>query len=407
MSSGVSAPTSALLRLLRRWPSVASGAVTPDLSSVLELLEGQRAQGWHDCAQVYVSRHGELLLDAAIGEQRPGRELRTDDVMLWYSSGKPLTVVALLQLWEQGRLGLDDLVGDHLDAWGHGKERCTLRHVLTHTGGFPMPGDPTYDADISWDDALAATIAAPALWEPGTAAGYHPASGWRVLGAVVQAVDGRRIDAYLRDEVLDPLGMRDSHLGIPLDRQREYGDRIVPVMWSGHRYPSVDEDGNFYMAEYHIERAHNEPWHVAKVEPAGGMRGPARELGCFYESLLGYGPSVIDSRTVEAMRAIHRWGVRDQTFRTMIPWGLGVQVDFSGGTTRRAFGHGGMASSRGLADPELGLVMVMVANGLAGYLEAEQRVLEVTDAIYSSLGEEVAHLRRSVKSPKEAVGLSV
>ncbi len=377
-----------------------------DLSAVLKLLESGITNGWHDCAQAYVSCNGEVLLDAAVGEISPGRPLRTDDVMLWYSSGKPLTVVAILQLWEQGRLGLDDLVAKHLDGWGNGKERCTLRQVLVHTGGFPMPGDTMYDSDVTWDDAVAATIAAPALWEPGTAAGYHLSSGWRALGAIVEAVDGRRIDAYIRDEITGPLGLADIHLGIPEERQREYGDRIVPVVWRGHRLPSIDEDGNFYMAPYYIDRVHNEPWHIAKVEPAGGMRGPARDLGRFYESLLGNGSPILDPRTVEVMRSVQRWGVRDRTFNTVTPWGLGVQVDFSGGTTRRAFGHGGMASSRALADPECGLVMVVVANGLTGYMDAEQRLLEITDAVYSALGEEVAHLRRSVTSVAAAVGLS-
>ena len=96
------------------------------------------------------------------------------------------------------------------------------------------------------------------------------------------------------------------------------------------------------------------------------------------------------------MSAVHRWGVRDATFNNKIPWGLGVQVAFTGGTGWRAFGHGGMASSRGLADPELGLVLVVVSNGLAGYFDAEQRVAEATDAVYRALGDEVAHLRRPV-----------
>jgi predicted mannosyl-3-phosphoglycerate phosphatase (HAD superfamily) len=65
-----------------------------------------------------------------------------------------------------------------------------------------------------------------------------------------------------------------------------------------------------------------------------------------------------------------------------------------------------MASSRALADPECGLVMVIVANGLAGYFEAEQRVLEITDAVYTALGDEVAHLRRKVGSVAQAIGLS-
>jgi CubicO group peptidase (beta-lactamase class C family) len=370
----------------------------PDLSKVLELLERRRAEGWHSGAQVYVSRHGTTLLDTTVGERRPGRPLQTDDLMLWYSSGKPLTTVAVLQLWERGTLGLDDRVGDFLPGWGAGKERATLRHVLTHTGGFPMWGDPVYDQDVSFAEGLAATVATPAIWEPGTAAGYHAASGWRVLGGVVEAVDGRPIERYLQDEVTGRVGMANSSLGIPIARQAELGDRIVPVLWTGHHLPTRDEDGGYRMVPYRIDRFHNEPWHIAKVEPGGGMRGPARELGRFYESLLGFGPPLLEPRTVEVMTAIHRVGLRDQTFALDIPWGLGVQRQFTGGAGRRAFGHGGMASSRGLADPELGLVLVVVANGLTGFFEAEQRVLEVTDAVYSSLGEEAVPVRGPLRA---------
>lgn len=378
---------------------------TPDLTPVLDLLETQRGDDWHFGAQIYVSLHGEVLLDIATGESADGRALRSDDLMLWYSSGKPWTTVAVLQLWEQGRLGLDDRIGDHLDGWGNGKERATIRHVLTHTGGFPMFGDPTYDADLGFEEALAATVAAPAVWEPGTMAGYHPASGWRVLGAIVERVDGRRIDRYLREEIAAPLGLSDCHLGLDADLQRTYGARVAPVHWTGHRMPMVI-DGALQMVPYEIDKIHNEPWHIAKVEPGGGMRGPANQLGRFYESLLGHGPRLLDPRTVELMGAVHRWGVKDRTFGIKIPWGLGVQVDFTGGTGRRAFGHGGMASSRGLADPEVGLVMVLVANGLAGLEENERRNLDVTDAVYSALGGEVAPLRRSADKSREALGFS-
>ena len=376
-----------------------------DLSPALSLLEAQRGDDLHAGAQIYVSRHGEVLLDTAIGESSDGRALRTDDLMLWYSSGKPWTTVAVLQLWEQGRLGLDDRVGDHLEGWGDGKERATIRHVLTHTGGFPMFADPTYDTDLTFDQTLAATVATPATWEPGTFAGYHAASGWRVLGGIVEAIDGRRIDRYLREEVAEPLGLTDCHLGLDADQQRAYGERIVPVHWTGHRLPKMI-DGALQMVPYEIDKIHNEPWHIAKVEPGGGMRGPANQLGRFYESLLGHGPSLLDPRTVELMGAVHRWGVKDRTFGIKIPWGLGVQVDFTGGTGRRAFGHGGMASSRGLADPEVGLVMVMVSNGLAGLQENEQRNLDITDAVYSALGEEIAPMRRSAAKSREALGFS-
>jgi CubicO group peptidase (beta-lactamase class C family) len=383
-----------------------TSATRPELARVVDVLERQRADGWHDGAQCYVSLRGEVLLDTAVGESRPGRDLRPDDLMLLYSAGKPMTVVAVLQLWEQGRLGLDDRVGDYVDGWGGGKERCTIRHVLTHTGGFPNADAKLFDHDVPYEDVVARIAESRARWEPGTDAAYHPSSGWKILGAVVERVDGRPIDRYLREEVFTPIGLENMHLGIPRDEQTVLGERIAPVYWRGHAMPVIDADGGLQMVPYKVDEYHNEPHFVAKVEPGGGMRGPARELGRFYESLLGFAPSVLEPRTVEVMAAVHRYGIKDRLLRRNIPWGLGVQVAFTGGTGRRAFGHGGMASSRGLADPEFGLVMVIVSNGLAGFLPAEQRLFQVTDAVYSALGDDVARTRQPAVPIEELYGFS-
>jgi CubicO group peptidase (beta-lactamase class C family) len=394
--------------LLRRLGSLAMTITEagPDLAAVTDLLERRRVDGWHDGAQCYVSRNGDVLLDATVGESRPGRRLDADDLMLLYSAGKPVTVVAILQLWEQGKLGLDDRVGKYVDGWGAGKERCTIRHVLTHTGGFPNADTKLFDADLPYGEVVARIAASPARWEPGTDAAYHPSSGWKILGAIVERVDGRPIDRYVREDVFAPLGIENMRLGIPQEEQSIFGDRIAPVYWRGHVLPVVDADGSLQMVPYKVDQFHNEPHFVAKVEPGGGMRGPARELGRFYESLLGMGPSVLEPRTVEVMGAVHRYGIKDRLFRQNIPWGLGVQVAFTGGTGRRVFGHGGMASSRALADPEFGLVMVVVSNGLTGFVEAEQRLFEVTDAVYSALGEEVARTRQRAVPLGELYGFS-
>lgn len=365
-------------------------------TGIVALLKAGIEAGWHDGAQCYVSVRGEVCCDVAVGDARPGRPLRTDDLMLWYSSGKPLTTVAVLQLWERGHLGLDDRIAAYIPDWGAGKEAATIRHLLTHTGGFPMFGTDSFDLDIGFDEAVARVAAHPAEWIPGTAAAYHATSAWRILGAVVEAVDGRPIARYVQEEITGPLGLVETRLGIPRDEQARLADRIVPVAWKGHRLPVVDGDG-LRMVPYRVDRIHNEPWHIAKVEPGGGMRGPARDLGRFYESLLGFGPALLDPRTVELMAAVHRYGLQDGVLGRRTPWGLGVQVEFTGGTTRRAFGHGGMASSRGLADPECGLVIAVVANGLPDFLAAEQRVLEITDLVYRFLGDEVAHLRKPVE----------
>ncbi|MGH8999342.1 MAG: serine hydrolase domain-containing protein [Acidimicrobiia bacterium] len=369
-----------------------------DLAGTLvECIDDQRRSGLHLGAQVYVSRHGKPLVDAAVGESVPGRPLRDDDLMCWYSSGKPLTTAAVLGCWERGLLGLDDPVGRYVEGWGAGKERATVRHVLTHTGGFTMLGrNEPFDADLPYGEVVARIAAHPAEWEPGTAAGYHPSTGWKVLGAIVEAVDGRPIDRYLAEEVTGPAGTATSRLGIGRADQEVLGDRIVPVHWTGHALPLRTSDGGVRMVEYHIERIHNEAWHVAKVEPGGGFRGPAADLGRFYESLLGHGPPVLDPRTVELMGAVHRYGVVDAVFGTKTPWGLGVQV--AGGMTgrvgRRAFGHNGMASSRGMADPDLGLVVAYVTNGLTDPIRNEQRMSAVVNLVYDALGEEAERVRR-------------
>lgn len=375
---------------------------------VIELLERQRDEGLHPGAQLYVSRWGDVVCDVAIGEASPGVPLRTDHLLLWYSSTKPLTAVAILQLVERGVLGLDDPIATFVEGWGAGKEHCTVRHVLTHMGGFSRADYRLFDRDITYAEVIEAIAAHPAEYAPGTKAGYHPSSGWKVLGAVVEAVDGRPIDRYLAEAVMEPAGMGDSWLGVPLVEQDRLGDRLAPVHWTGHVLPVV-EDGALSMRPYRIDQIHNQPWHRAKVEPGGGGRGPASDLGRFYEALLLDDAGRLFDRpeTVSLMTACHRAGIRDRTFFTKVPWGLGVQVagGISGTIGHRAFGHGGMASSRAICDPVEGLVMALVCNGLAGPLDNERRMTSVTNAVYDAVCPEPAGARVTV-GPRQPSSLS-
>ena len=262
-----------------------------------------------------------------------------------------------------------------------------------------------FDKDVPYAEAVARIAAHPAEWEPGTKAGYHPTSGWKILGAIVEAVDGRPIDRYVADEVLAPAGMKESRLGDAASKSRPpSATASCPSPGRATPWPFRTTAACGW-SRTTSRRSTIEPWHVAKVEPGGGMRGPARELGRFYESLLGFGPPILEPRTVEVMGAVHRYGLPDVIFGGQkTPWGLGVQVagGMSGGPGRRAFGHGGMASSRGLADPDAGLVLVLVANGLPDPFRNEQRMFAFTDGVYRAFGDELAHLRLPARSVSEA-----
>ena len=112
-------------------------AVGDTLPRTLAVIEQGRVAGWHVGFQLYVSRGGEVLADVGLGDARPGVSMRSNTLMLWFSAGKPLAAVAIAQLWERGRVDLDDPVCAYIPEFGgHGKATVTLRHLLTHTGGF-------------------------------------------------------------------------------------------------------------------------------------------------------------------------------------------------------------------------------------------------------------------------------
>ncbi len=359
------------------------------LPRVVAVIEEGRAQGRHLGAQVYVSVHGEPVADFAFGEDRTGVPLASDALMLWLSAGKPIAAVAVARLWERGLLELDQPVADILPEFAaNGKAGVTLRHVLTHTGGFPRAERLWRLAP--WDEILARITAAPleAGWIPGQRAGYHVASGWYVLGEVVRRLDGRPFEEYVREEIFEPLGMFDSWIGMPAGRFRAYGDRIASL---------YDTHGS----EARLQALWSSEEGCVMSRPGGNARGPVRELGVFYETLLQRGVRggvhLLFPQTVEALTARHRVGLRDETFGHMMDWGLGFRINPApGGDTSapygygpyastRTFGHGGSQSSCGFCDPERGLVVAWTFNGMPGETRHDRRLRAMNAAVYEDL----------------------
>jgi CubicO group peptidase (beta-lactamase class C family) len=353
------------------------------------LLEEGIAQGLHLGGQLYAWRHGEVVADLAVGESRPGRALQPDDLMLWLSSTKPVGAVAIAQLWERERLGLDDRVAAHLPEFaGGGKQEITIRHLLTHTGGFRM-------LDVGWPregwEAILARVCAARReprWTPGEKAGYHTASSWFVLGELVRRLDGRPFERYAREEIFLPLGMGDSWVGMPEPSYEGYGERLVPMHDTRSR-PAAAFD-------WHSRR------HVTRCSPAGGGWGPMRDLGRFYAALAGGGAlggaRILRPQTVEALFARHRTGLLDHTFGMVMDWGLGfipnpaaygdptVPYAYGRHASRRACGHSGDRSSTAFADPAHGLAVALAVNGLPAEEAHQRRFRRLTAAVYEDLG---------------------
>jgi CubicO group peptidase (beta-lactamase class C family) len=338
-------------------------------------------------AQLYVARNGETVTDVALGDARAGVAMTTDTLMIWFSMTKPVTSVAVAQQWERGALELDDPVALHVPEFGaNGKSHVTIRHCLTHTGGFR--GADGAQQGLVWRDSRAESLAriyeAPLEkdWVPGQRAGYHLTSGMSVLGEVVARCSGVPFDQYVRDEIFEPLGMHDCWVGMPSDRYAQYGDRIgIMHDTSRHDAPPRPVEGL------------DSPEVTAKPVPGGNGRGPMHELARLYEMFRGRGMlggvRVLSPQTVEAMRARHRVAMYDETFGITLDWGLGLIIDHYGVgkySSRRTFGHGGAQSSVAFCDPEHDLVVAYVCNGMPGAERHHERLDEVSSAIYLDLG---------------------
>ncbi|MBS1807789.1 MAG: beta-lactamase family protein [Acidobacteria bacterium] len=335
-------------------------------------------------SQLYLSRHGKPLADFALGLSRADVPMTTDSMMIWFSSTKAITAVAVAQQWERGKFDLDDPVAKYIPEFGNrGKEAITIRHVLTHRGGFRLADGGNQSLARSMADNLKTIYQAEleAGWVPGQKAGYHPTSGWFILGELVQRTSGKKFSAYVRDEIFLPLGMNDCWVGMPVERFRAYGNRIG---WM-HATPRGVEPRPTPMPN---GEAFN-----TDCSPGAGGRGPMRELARFYEMLLNRGTlngkRILSPQTVEAITARQRTAMLDQTFNIVIDWGLGFIIDaflYGNHCSPRAFGHAGAQSSVGFCDPEHGLVAAYVLNGMPGSLPHNQRMLDLANAIYFDLG---------------------
>jgi len=365
--------------------------VTATLPRVASLLEAGVRDGLHRGAQLEVrfAKGDRSPVSLAVGEARDGVPMRADTLLPWFSCTKAVTAVAVAQLWERGAFHLDDRVGQHVPGFGaNGKGDVTVRHLLTHTAGFPNAVGQRDDRRWSWDE-VSATIAASPLepgWVPGRRAAYHAVTAFHVLGDVVQRLDGRPFADYVSEEVFEPLDMADAWVALPHRRFESYGDRM----------------GRMHAADGSVVHGLDDAGSFAKPLPSGSGIGPMADLVKLYEALLGggarEGERILRPQTVEAMTARHRVGMRDETFGHVIDWGLGLMVNsfhhrgrpssygYGEHASMRAFGHGGSQSSLAFADPVAGVAVALCCNGMPGEPKNHARTQPVVTALYEELG---------------------
>lgn len=167
---------------------------------------------------IAVARHGQMVFCKGYGVQDLDTGVPVTPHTLFHLASvvKTMTSTAIHQLCEAGRLELDDPVVAHLPYFrvdDPRSDQITLRQCLTHTSGIAHPDDWGWSQPEFDDGALerhVRTLAGRALLDipPGKTA--YSDDGYNVLGALIAQVSGLSYEAYLRQHLLEPLGMRQT-----------------------------------------------------------------------------------------------------------------------------------------------------------------------------------------------------
>jgi len=258
----------------------------------------------------------EVIYQGAFGKRDLSKpDAMTADSVFWIASmSKAITAAGAMQLVEEGKLSLDAPIGKVLpdlaapqvlegfDANGEPKLRpakteITLRHLMTHTAGFcynMWNGDMVKYLDKTGLPAVTTckndALKTPIMSDPGTRWEYG--TNIDFVGKAVEAVSGKRLDAYLRDHLFTPLGMSDTGFKLG-DSQRQ---RLVGMHARG-------EDGSLAPIPFELEQ--DPEFHMG----GGGLYGTAGDYIKFTQMILnagrGNGNQVLTPETVAMMGQNH------------------------------------------------------------------------------------------------------
>lgn len=363
-----------------------------DRNRLEQLFHSHLDVGLHHGAQLAVYQKGEHVLDLAGGEAHPdGRSLGTDDRMLLFSSTKPLTGACIHQLVETGALAYDDRVVEHWPEFaeeGTPKADVTIRHVLSHQGGFPYgPFDGAFDEWTDWDAVVNAMEDIELRFEPGTTAAYHAMNyGW-VLGELVRQASGRTIDRYAREYVFEPLGMTETHIGLPGNIVDDVATLVGFTEFDRVRSP---DSGFATDYEASARQFNREAFHRSPMPAANGV-GTARDLARFYAAVANGGAldgtRLLDESIIDEATSVAVTVDEDATLGVPRRYALGfvragtAYDNYGTLSPEQTVGHTGLGSSVGWADPANDLAFAYITNGIRDSYEHRVRVNAMADAV--------------------------
>jgi CubicO group peptidase (beta-lactamase class C family) len=374
---------------------VISGSCIDAFGAVREAFAANFAERGEVGGAVCVIVDGQVVVDLVGGwaDRHRQRPWQPTTVVDFYSVGKAIVGLLLLQLVDAGLIGLDDPIASVWPEFARGgKGAATVRHALSHQAGVPAIREPLTNDDLwQWDRMTAALAATEAWWEPGTRHAYHTNTYGHLVGEIIRRVSGEMPGTRLRTvaEGMDA----DLWFGVPLPEQH----RCAEVIWdSPMGSTTVELDGltgdpllvalgYFNPPGYSsIGVVNTTEWRSAQVPSTNG-HGTAAGVARFYAALLERGRLISPGLLAEAT------SVQSEGFCPVLgeemAFGLGFKPTIARrpfGPNPRSFGHFGTGGAVGFADPDAGVAFGYVMNHVIPRWQSS-RNRALIDALYRSL----------------------
>jgi CubicO group peptidase (beta-lactamase class C family) len=360
-----------------------------------------------------VTDRDRVLYQGAFGvtDVASARPLNVDAMFRIASMTKPVTSVALMQLVEQGRIGLDDPAEKYLPelaglkvlesfdaATGDYKLRPparppTVKHFLTHTSGLAYAFTSAIWRDLKPRPGDTFPFGGPLLFDPGER--WHYSTSTDVCGKLVEAVSGQKLEDYFRQNIFAPLKMDDTSYNVPEAK----GPRLVPQQQrAGERM-----DGAIELQKSQLGLT------IAAPIGGGGLASTAGDYGRFMRMLLNGGAldgaRVLKPETVALMGQNHIGAVSVPALASALPrsadftfiadgrdkWGLGFLIttdQVPGKRTPGSLSWGGINNTFFWIDPTRGIAGVIMmqylpfadAKALAVYDTFERGAYQLVNA---------------------------
>ncbi|RAS26671.1 CubicO group peptidase (beta-lactamase class C family) [Streptomyces avidinii] len=382
------------------------GTVAPGFEVVRDAFVRNFEQRGERGAAVALYHHGSKVVDLWAGTRDvDGAEpWAVDTVQIVRSAGKGIAAAVPLLLHQRGQVDLDAPVGTYWPEFkANGKERVLVRHLLAHRSGVAAL-DTTLTPEEAADQVSGPRAVAEQRpqWEPGTDHGYHAQTYSWIVGELVRRVTGRTIGRWIAEEIARPLGL-DFWFGLPEDEAHRIG-RIGPV-----EPPPAEGSGALRMRPKRsvvdaygdpdslTRRAfgaidpfpdENDPGYRAAELPASNGVATARGLARCYAAMIGEvdGHRLFAPATLTLARTEESAGP-DRVLVVNTRFGLGYMLHGPSAPLLGpgSFGHPGRGGSLGFADPESGIALGYVTNGLQKGVTADPRAQALVRAVRSAL----------------------